>query len=255
MRPKFLFALPAVALVAALAPAADYVTVKGQVTMTAAPKAEAITVTTNKAECCKDGDLISSKIVVDPKSKGLANVVVYLRPDSDDREAAFPADKISPDLAKAKSKQHSIDQPRCQFEPRVIAARDGDTLVVKNSSEIPHNINYKSEGLEFNVTVPPGKAHEVKDPLKADRRPALYKCDIHPWMEGRLFVFDHPYYAITDKDGKFELKDVPAGKWRIVYRHEGGFHKGKDGALGFPVEVKADKKTMEMDAVDFELPK
>ncbi len=257
MRLKFLLALPSAALVAAFAPAADeYVAVKGQIKLAEVPKDVVIEVTADKAVCCAGGkDLISTRVMVDPKSKGLANVVVYLRPDTDKIGDPFPADKVHPDHAKPKNKKHSIDQPNCQFEPRLVAARDGDTLVIKNSSTIPHNINFKSDLLEFNVTVPAGKEHEVKDTLKADRRPALYKCDIHPWMEGRLFVFDHPYYAVTDKDGKFELKDVPAGKWRIVYRHEGGFHKGKDGALGFPIEVKADKKTMEMDAMDFELPK
>lgn len=256
MRLKSLLAIPAALLVAATAPADEkFVTVKGQVKFENAPKAEAITVTTDKDVCCKDGDLISSKIQVDAKSKGLANVVVYLRPDSDDRDAAFPADKIHPDLAKAKPTAHVVDQPKCQFEPRIVVARQGDTLTVKNSATIAHNVNFSSDALSFNVTVPAGKEHKVDGELKADRRPALFKCDIHPWMEGRLFVFDHPYFAKTDKDGNFELKNVPAGKWRIVYRHEGGFHKGKDGALGFPIEVKGDKPTMELEKVEFVLPK
>ncbi|MCU0704315.1 MAG: carboxypeptidase-like regulatory domain-containing protein, partial [Fimbriiglobus sp.] len=96
--------------------------------------------------------------------------------------------------------------------------------------------------------------HEVTEELKADRRPTLFKCDIHPWMQGRLFVFDHPYYTLTDKEGNFELKNVPAGKWRIVYRHETGFHKGAAGRLGFPLEVKGDKKTMELEKVEFAPP-
>jgi hypothetical protein len=67
-------------------------------------------------------------------------------------------------------------------------------------------------------------------------------------------VFDHPYFAITDQDGKFEIKDAPVGKWRIVYWHELGFHKGREGILGFPIEVKADKPggtTMEPKPVAF----
>lgn len=254
MRLKALLTLSAVAVAAVAHADEKFVTVKGKILFEKAPKAEVLTVTTDKETCCKDGDLVSNKILVDAKSKGLANVVVFLRPDSDDREAKFPAEKIHPDLAKPKAATHTVDQPKCQFEPRVVVAREGDKLVVKNSSGIAHNVNFSSEALNFNVTVPGGKDHAVKDDLKADRRPSLFKCDIHPWMQGRLFVFDHPYYALTNKDGEFELKDVPVGKWRVVYRHEGGFHKGKDGSLGFPIEVKGDKKTMEMDKVEFEMP-
>jgi plastocyanin len=232
-----------------------FVTIKGQITMKDAPKAEVLNVTTDKAVCCKDGDILSSKLVVDEKSKGVMNVVVFLRPDSDERDAAFPQDKIHPDLAKAKPKKHVIDQPKCQFEPRIIAAREGDTLVVKNSATIPHNTNFSGNGLEFNNTIPAGKELEAPGAFKADRRPAIFKCDIHPWMEGRVRVFDHPYFAVTDKDGKFEIKDAPVGKFRVVYWHEMGFHKGRDGALGFPTDIKGDKKTMELDAISLELPK
>ncbi|MEO2090109.1 MAG: hypothetical protein ABGY75_11505, partial [Gemmataceae bacterium] len=232
-----------------------FVTIKGQITGGGVPKAEVLNVTTDKAVCCKDGDLVSSKFEVDAKSKGIKNVVVYLRPDSDDRDAKFPADKIHPDLAKAKPKQHVIDQPKCQFEPRVVAAREGDTLVVKNSASIAHNTNFSGCGLEFNNTIPAGKELAASGAFTADRRPAIFKCDIHPWMEGRVRVFDHPYFAVTDKDGHFEIKDAPVGKWRIVYWHEGGFHKGRDGALGFPIEVKGDKKTMEVEKFDLDLPK
>ena len=255
MRWKSLFALSAAAVVAASAPADEkFVSVSGQIKYEKAPKPDVLDTKEHKADCCKDGDLLSNKILVDPKSKGLANVVVYLRPDDDDKEAKFPAEKIHPDLAKPKAVTHVVDQPKCQFEPRVVAARDGDKLIVKNSAAIAHNVNFSSEGLNFNVTVPPGKQHDVVEELKADRRAAIFKCDIHGWMQGRLFVFDHPYYAVTDKDGKFELKGVPVGKWRIVYRHEDGFHKGKGGALGFPLEVKGDKKAMEVEPVEYEPP-
>lgn len=253
---KSLLALPAVVLAVSTASADDkYVTLKGQIKYTDAPKAEVLNVTTDKAVCCKAGPLVSSKILVDPKSKGLANVVVYLKPDDMDRTSTFPANKIHPELKKVKPTTHVVDQPNCQFEPRIVVARDGDMLTVKNSATIAHNTNYSSDALSFNVTVPAGKSYEVKDPLKADVRPSFFKCDIHPWMEGRLFVFDHPYFAKTDKDGNFVIEKVPVGKWRIMYRHEGGYHKGRDGAFGFPIEVKADSETMEIKPFEFELPK
>ena len=239
-----------------------YVTIKGQVKWNGekAPAAAPIDFKANpdEKECCKNvkGGLLSSEFEVDPKTFGVKAVIVWLRPDDDDREKPFPTDKIHPDLAKAKSVQRVIDQPDCQFEPRVLAARAGDTLVVKNSAKIGHNINFigNSPAMTFNVIIPAGGEHSLKAPLEADRRLCAFKCDIHGWMKGAVRVFDHPYFATTDKDGKFEIVDAPVGKWRIVYWHEGGFHKGVKGFLGFPIEVKGDKKTLQLEAIKLELP-
>jgi Carboxypeptidase regulatory-like domain len=47
-----------------------------------------------------------------------------------------------------------------------------------------------------------------------------FKCDVHGWMNAYVGVLDHPYFAVTDADGKFELKDVPAGTYTIEAWHE-----------------------------------
>jgi plastocyanin len=241
-----------------VAKAGDYVTIKGKVTWHGeAPKPVVVNVTADKATCCKDGDLISTEIEVDAKTKGLKNVVVWVRPDTEERKDLFPQDKIHPDLMKPVSKAHVIDQPRCQFEPRVLVARTGDTLEVKNSSTIPHNINYTSDTESINPLIPAGASVKLKAPLAAQTSPIAFSCNIHPWMGGRMRVFDHPYFAITDKDGNFEIKNLPAGKWRLVYWHEKGLHKGRDGVLGFPVDVTkpAQGDTMELKPLEYEPPK
>jgi len=230
-------------------------TIQGQVILETVPKAEVIDVKVDKAICCKDGPLGSTQILVDPKSKGVKNVIVWLRPNTKDRKDEFPADKIPAAMKAPKAVTHIIDQPHCNFEPRVLAARAGDKVIVKNSASISHNVNYSStqDGDSFNITIPPGKEVALKNPLTASRLPNAFKCDIHPWMAGRIRVFDHPFYATTDANGKFEIKGVPEGTWNVVYWHEGGYHKGKDGLLGFPAEVKG--KTLELKPVTLELPK
>src|SRR5205085_544793 len=143
-------------------------------------------------------------LIIDPKSKGVKNVWVYLKPASGDDFA--PGD-INPALSKPQPKEHVIDQPCCQFVPRIIAARSGDTLLVKNSAPVPHNIHMTadSDAFTFNVTVPPGGQHNPKGALAAQKGPILFNCDIHPWMMGRIMVFDHPYFAVTDENGHFEI--------------------------------------------------
>jgi plastocyanin len=229
----------------------DWATIKGQVKLTKAPAAKPVNVTADKAFCEKDGPVVSEDIIVG-KNGGVKNVVVWLRPDSTDRKAAFPKDKINPELAKAPPVVRKIDQPCCQFIPRVLAAKTGDTLEIKNSAQVNHNINYSSDAESFNVNVPPGKTHTAAQPLAAQNSPIPFKCDVHPWMQGRLRVFDHPYFAVTGDDGSFEIKDAPAGEWRIVYWHENGFHKGREGVLGEKITVKG--PTLELAPIELQLP-
>jgi len=47
-----------------------------------------------------------------------------------------------------------------------------------------------------------------------------FKCDVHGWMNAYVVVMDNPYYAVTDKDGKFELKGLPPGTYTIEAWHE-----------------------------------
>ena len=44
----------------------------------------------------------------------------------------------------------------------------------------------------------------------------VVKCDVHPWMKSYTQVFDHPYFAVTDKTGKFSIANVPDGTYEIV---------------------------------------
>ena len=120
-----------------------YVTIKGTIKWNEdkAPAAAIIDVKVDAATCCKAGPLESTKVEVDPKTLGVKNVMVWIRPATAGRTDSFPIAQIHPNLAKAKSKEHVIDQPKCQFEPRITLARLGDTLLIKNSAAIPHNVN------------------------------------------------------------------------------------------------------------------
>lgn len=250
------FAAAAVALVsepAALTarPAAEWVTVKGTVVWPAAkplPERAKLTVTADKEHCTSKGDILDETVLVNKSNKGVKNVWVYLRPTGAE---SFAAGDINPALA-GKAAEHVIDQPCCMFIPRIFAARAGDVLVVKNSSPVPHNINFNSDDLSFNQTVPAGGQFKADKPLAAQKGPATFACNIHPWMTGKAMVFDHPYFAVTDEDGKFEIKLAPGGTQRITYRHENGYHKGRDGAKGFPVELKGG--TVELPPLELMLP-
>jgi hypothetical protein len=260
MRSASFLALSGVLLVGATgltASAQDgFGTVKGTVVYPAAkpvPERKKLDITQDKAHCLSKGDILDETLVVNPKNKGIKNVVVWLRPDTTDPKSVFPKDKIHPDDAKRKPAEVVIDQPCCMFVKRVTIARVGDTIVAKNPAPVAHNFFWTSgSNGEFNVTIPKESEWKMPQALVAESAPIQFKCTIHPWMNGYVRIFDHPYYAVTDDDGKFELKNAPAGKWRmIVWQEKVGFLGGKEGRFGTQIEIKG--PTTELKPIEFDI--
>jgi len=212
--------------------------VKGQVVWAGGkdPAPEKLKVNKDEQHCLSKGEILSDKFVVDGKTKGVKWVVVWLV-DSKNAKAAIP---VHPSLAEVKQKEVVIDQPCCVYEPHVVGMRAGQTLVAKNSSPINHNVNIISPGNNpnQNLLIPAGKSVTVEGWAGATA-PTKVECNIHPWMVAWVRVFNHPYFAVTDKDGTFELKNAPAGDFNLVIWHEEvGWVKG--GKNGVPVNIKAD---------------
>ncbi|HEY2787681.1 MAG TPA: hypothetical protein VGJ05_22175 [Fimbriiglobus sp.] len=241
-----------------------WVTIEGQVLLPEATiktmgEKKPIVVSQDKAHCLSKGPLYPDDVIVNPKNRGLQNAVIWLRPANKERAPKLPPEDIFPDYAagKVKPKDLVIDQPCCQFVPRITLAREGDTLTIKNSAPVNHNTKWSSNNNgEFNVNLAPGQSFKLPKPLVYERTQIPFECNIHPWMKGQVRVFDHPYFALTDADGKFEIKNAPAGKFNIVYAHENGFHKGADGRFGWPIEIKDDGTgKMVLKPLEYEFPK
>ena len=191
----------------------------------------------------KDGNILLEPYVVDPKTKGVRWAVVWLLDGSGDRAKPIP---IKPDLKAIPNKKVVLDQPCCTFEPHVIALRQGQTLIIRNSAPFAHNTNIEAAG--FNQLLPPG-AVKTAPPIATTMIPTPVACNIHPWMTAWIGVFKHPYFAVTDKEGKFEIKGAPAGKYRIVAWQESKGYLNKGFKKGQPIDIKANGVT----EVDFQV--
>jgi hypothetical protein len=243
----------AVALLSALSPAAraeGWGTITAQVVVDGdVPEREKIKVTKDQEACLAKGDLLSEDYVVNPKNKGVKNVIVWLI-DATDAKKKLP---IHPRLANVKLPPVEIDQPCCQFIPHVAAMREGQDLIFKNSAMIAHNVHLiavGTKGPNMNFILPAGGQKKLDaEEVPAQRLPITVQCDIHPWMSARIGVFAHPYFAVTDADGKFTIKDAPAGDWRIVLWQESkGWVTGDKTGLAVTV---ADGKTMDLGQIKF----
>lgn len=172
--------------------------------------------------------------VVNPKNKGFKNVFVWL---ADADKKPLP---IHPNLKDVKVKQVEIDQPACHFIPHCLALREGQTLIVKNSAPFAHSFKYDGSEPQNQGSILVPSAGEVKIKLVADRRPIPVSCTVHSWMRGYVRVFNHPYFALTDADGAFEIKDAPVGKYRLmIWQGNEGWKGGAKGGNGDPVEITA----------------
>ena len=113
-----------------------------------------------------------------------------------------------------------------------MAVRTGQPFVVGNLDNAAHNAMVSFlRNQPVNPLIPALKEIELRMD-KAELLPSRISCAIHPWMMGWIIVQDHPYMAITDVDGKFEIKNLPAdGKLMLKVWHE---------KLGYVKEVQID---------------
>jgi plastocyanin len=129
----------------------------------------------------------------------------------------------------------TIEQHECMYRPRVQAIVAGQTLAIKNGDPTLHNVHtYKGTSTLFNQAQVPGTPNIEK---KFTDNGALlkFKCDVHQWMTGFVWVQNNPYFAVTSDDGSFDIKGIPAGKYEIEAWHERfGSKKGE-------VTIAADK--------------
>jgi hypothetical protein len=134
---------------------------------------------------------------------GLANVVIYV------------SDGLAGRTFQPPQQPAVIEQKGCQYKPHVLAMQANQKLDVVNSDETTHNIHpTPNNNREWNMTQPHGVPLEQTFAREEIAIPV--KCNVHPWMKGYIAVFKHPYFAVTDKNGGFDLKDLPPGSYTIM---------------------------------------
>jgi len=142
-----------------------------------------------------------------------------------------------------------IDQKGCQYHPYVSAIQTKQTLLVKNSDPLLHNVHVTpaadgpNKGKERNDAQLQG-GPDLKFTFDAPEKFLRFKCDVHPWMFAYVCVSDHPYFAVSGKDGKFAIKNVPPGKYTLEATHRKGGTvtkeiEVKDGAVTADFEIEA----------------
>ena len=161
---------------------------------------------------------------------GIANVVIYLKKPPKDWKPTVPSEEPVELRSEVR-----------RFEPRVAIVRTGQTLrllaprtEVENFTILP----LRSQGIDVLVT------HDSTRDLAsffahAEKHPTPVSSKLHPWQKAWLFALDHPFAAITDASGRFEIGELPVGEHHFTVWHERRGYLNKD----LVVRVEKDKTT------------
>jgi plastocyanin len=187
------------------------------------PKEKDITPVMEDANCSKMHTKVPTTHFYVVGDKGeLADVIVSLQ-------------GISGKSTGASAPPVTLDQKGCEYVPSIFAVQTGQKVIVKNSDPVLHNVH----------TVPAeDSGNQVKNEAQLPNGPDLtfsfskpenflkFKCDVHQWMFSWVSVFDHPYFAVSAKDGTFKIANVPPGKYKLQAAHR------KAGVVTQEIEVK-----------------
>ena len=189
------------------------------------------------AAICAAQPVPNESLVVDPKTNGIADVFVFLKKIS--------SSKIAPALKHSKQKQLIFDQKGCRFFPHAVFLRTDQAIIVKSDDNCAHNTHiypFRNQPENFVVKANDHVGQKLTLPVR-EFLPMKVACDFHPWMSAHWLVLDHPYAAISDKQGRFQIKMLPEGthKFRVWQERAGWVNAG--AKRGFEVTVTAGKTT------------
>jgi plastocyanin len=179
-----------------------------------APAAKKVPITIDQYVC--GTEQMTMDLVVSG-AREIRNVVVWLENPPPGAPSA-PAAAATP-----------VDQKDCVFVPRVVIVPAAGTVEFLNSDRLLHNLHSVSrENPSFNRTQPKGRTIPI-----TFAKPEIVRvdCDLHSWMRGWVVVAAHPFYALTDAQGRFRLDNVPPGSYTLRVWHE------RLGELSRPVTV------------------
>jgi plastocyanin len=171
------------------------------------PKSKLISMSADPS-CAKQhpSPVFAEEVMTDSKGD-LQNVIVFVSEGLGDRTFDAPTEPVV------------VEQKGCMYMPHVLAVRANQTLHLVNDDSTSHNIHpTPANNREWNKAELPGSTMD-----ETFSRPEIaipVKCNIHPWMRGYIAVFKHPYFAVTGKNGSFDLSNLPPGTYMIEAWHE-----------------------------------
>ena len=179
------------------------------------------------AEAHPDEPVVDESVIVSADGM-LQNVLVY----------------VSKGLAKQKypvpAEPFLLDQKGCRYQPHVFGMRAGQPIEIRNSDPTFHNVQANPKlNRSFNKGIARQNA-SFQETFPIPEVPVVFRCQAHPWMSAYGGVFEHPFFAVTDDQGRFRLDNLPAGEYVIEAWHEKGGVKTVDVTIAEEGDVEVE---------------
>lgn len=165
---------------------------------------------------------------------GLADVLIYVKDGATGKTFPVPTEPLL------------IDQKGCEYHPYVSGTVAGQKIAVRNSDPVLHNVHTTpavAGNAEKNLAQIP-KSKDLEFSFNNPEQFLRFKCDVHPWMFAYVNVMPNPLYAISEKDGKYTIKNVPDGNYTVeaIHRKAGKAEQkvsvaGKNATADFTLNV------------------
>ena len=170
----------------------------------AAPKLPALDLSADPA--CPPDPQPQDVVVI--KNGHLANVFVYIKSGLPKGSYPLPAQPAV------------LDQKGCRYVPHVMGLMAGQRFEVRNSDNAEHNVHpMPKHNSEWNESQNPHGQPIVKT-FQHPEMMMPVQCNQHPWMEMYVNVLEHPFFAVSNEDGSFQIKDLPPGEYTVTAVHE-----------------------------------
>jgi plastocyanin len=151
--------------------------------------------------------------------------------DRSDRRQSVVYLEVAPRGAFEPSEpgQAVMDQHNETFVPHILAITTGTVVAFPNSDRIYHNVFSLSTAARFDL----GRYAVGRSKSLRFDRPGIVRvfCDIHSHMNAFILVFSHPFFAITDVEGRYRIDNVPPGNYNVIAWNEGQFSEPTPAAV------------------------
>ncbi len=185
-------------------------TVSGKINFSGAKPAATKLMMNADARCVKmhAGKNVMSELIFVNANNTLQNVFVYVKKGLEGKKFPLPSEK------------RKLDQKGCMYNPHIFGVMTNQPIEITNSDATLHNIHaLPKNSKQFNIAQP---KQNMKMTQKFDKSEVMVKikCEVHNWMASYVGVLDHPFYGVSNNQGNFTIKDLPAGTYELEAWHE-----------------------------------